>query len=83
MLDHDGQVRVGRRRRRIGDVTRATLPAHIPALTDLFERCGTDYHLSLDLKGAAAGPAVIAVVRGRRLRTSCRGCGCASRRWPR
>jgi glycerophosphoryl diester phosphodiesterase len=56
-------VRVGRRRRAIGTIDRADLPPHIPALAELVARCGTDYHLSLDLKGAGTGPAVIDVVR--------------------
>lgn len=63
VLDHDGVVRVGRRRRRIGEVDRGDLPGHIPALTDLFERCGHDFHLSLDLKDEGSGPAVIATCR--------------------
>jgi glycerophosphoryl diester phosphodiesterase len=63
VLDHDGVVRVGRRKRSIADLDRADLPGHVPALTDLFARCGHDYHLSLDLKGAGSGPTVIAVVR--------------------
>lgn len=63
VLDHDGVVRVARRKRSIGELRRAELPAHIPALTDLYEQCGHDYHLSLDLKAARAAPAVIAVTR--------------------
>jgi glycerophosphoryl diester phosphodiesterase len=63
VLDHDGVVRVGRRKRSIRDIARADLPAHVPALTDLFETCGHDYHLSLDLKDERSGPAVIAVAR--------------------
>ena len=63
VLDHDGVVRVQRRKRSIADLRRDQLPAHIPTLADLFERCGTDYHLSLDLKDDAVGPAVIDVVR--------------------
>jgi glycerophosphoryl diester phosphodiesterase len=65
VLDHDGVVRTGRagRRRALGSYHRAQLPEHIPALTDLFERCGTDYHLSLDVQHPEAGPAVIDVVR--------------------
>ena len=55
VLDHDGVVRVGRRKRSIRDMARGALPAHIPALTDLFEQCGHDYHLSLDLKAAQSG----------------------------
>jgi glycerophosphoryl diester phosphodiesterase len=63
VLDHDGVVRVGLRRRPLAALARDQLPEHIPALTDLLEACPTDYHLSLDLKAAAAGPVVIATVR--------------------
>ncbi len=63
VLDHDGVVRVGLRRRPIGDVARSALPAHVPALADLYERCGTDFDLSLDVKDHAAAPAVVAVAR--------------------
>jgi glycerophosphoryl diester phosphodiesterase len=66
VLDHDGVVRMGRtgrRRRPLGSFRRAELPEHVPALTDLFERCGTDYHLSLDVQHPEVGPVVIAVVR--------------------
>ena len=57
VLDHDGvrapadrAVPPDRQRRSAVD-----LPAHIPTLADLIVHCGTDYHLSLDLKDAAAG----------------------------
>lgn len=63
VLDHDGVVRNGLRKRPIAEVARAGLPSHIPALSELFERCGTDYHLSLDLKDSRCGLAVIDVVR--------------------
>jgi glycerophosphoryl diester phosphodiesterase len=65
VLDHDGVVRTGRtgRRRPLTSFQRSELPEHIPALTDLFERCGTDYHLSLDVEHPEAGPVVIDVVR--------------------
>ena len=63
VLDHDGVVRVGRRKRAIRDIARADLPPHIPALTDLYGQCGHDYHLSLDLKDVGSGPAVLAVTR--------------------
>jgi glycerophosphoryl diester phosphodiesterase len=66
VLDHDGVVRTGRTgrsRRPLRSFSRAELPDHIPALTELFARCGTDYHLSLDVKDPEAGHAVIAVVR--------------------
>jgi glycerophosphoryl diester phosphodiesterase len=64
VLDHDGLVKrsLGRNRP-IGEMRRAELPNHIPTVTELIERCGTGYHLSLDLKDAASGQVVIDVVR--------------------
>jgi glycerophosphoryl diester phosphodiesterase len=64
VLDHDGVVKrsLGRNRP-IGEVRRAELPEHIPTLADLIDRCGSSYHLSLDLKDAASGQVVIDVVR--------------------
>ena len=62
VLDHDGVVRVGRRRRPIATVSADDLPEHIPTLRQLFEECGSDFHLSLDLKHAGIGDAVIDVV---------------------
>jgi glycerophosphoryl diester phosphodiesterase len=59
VLDHDGVVGSRLRRRSIGDLTRDRLPSHIPTLRDLFDTCGDQYHLSLDLKDAAAGAAVL------------------------
>ena len=62
VLDHDGVL--GRiRRRAIGSVKRSELPSHIPALSELYAQCGTDFELSLDLKDSAAAEAVIAVAR--------------------
>jgi glycerophosphoryl diester phosphodiesterase len=63
VLDHDGIVRAGLRKRQISEMTRAQLPSHIPTLAELFERCGSDFHLSLDVKDLAAGPTVISTVR--------------------
>jgi glycerophosphoryl diester phosphodiesterase len=65
VLDHDGVVRTGRtgRRRPLTSFRRDQLPEHIPALTDLFERCGSDYHLSLDVQHPEAGPVVLGAVR--------------------
>ncbi|HEX3090617.1 MAG TPA: glycerophosphodiester phosphodiesterase [Ilumatobacteraceae bacterium] len=63
VLDHDGIVRrsLGRNRA-IGEMHRLSLPSHIPSLAELIERCGSDYHLSLDLKDADSGQIVIDVV---------------------
>jgi glycerophosphoryl diester phosphodiesterase len=64
VLDHDGVVRLGRRRRPIGACAADELPEHIPTLRRLFEACGTDYHLSLDLNAVGSGAAVIDLVAG-------------------
>jgi glycerophosphoryl diester phosphodiesterase len=64
VLDHDGDVRVGRFRRiPIANLQRDQLPDHIPTLRELFETCGTAYQFSLDLKDPRSGPAVVDVVR--------------------
>jgi len=64
VLDHDGVVKQSfGRKAPISGFRRAQLPAHIPSLAELIDRCGTAYHLSLDLKDAASGAAVVAVVR--------------------
>jgi glycerophosphoryl diester phosphodiesterase len=62
VLDHDGVVRVRRRKRSIRELRRDQLPSHIPTVAELFERCGTDYELSLDLKDDAVGPSLIDVI---------------------
>jgi glycerophosphoryl diester phosphodiesterase len=63
VLDHDGVVKktIGKNRP-IGELQRSALPTHIPSLAELIGRCGSDYHLSLDLKDAASGRVVIHTV---------------------
>jgi len=63
VLDHDGVVRRGVRKRPIAELDRAALPEHIPTLAELYERCGTDLPLSLDVKDPAAFDATVAVAR--------------------
>ena len=64
VLDHDGEVRVGRLRKvPIREVARDQLPDHIPTLRELFDTCGSSYHFSLDLKDPDSGPIVIDLVR--------------------
>ena len=63
VLDHDGLVGGRLRRRRIADLRRADLPAHIPTLDDLYATCGTAAQVSLDVKDPAAFDRVIAVTR--------------------
>jgi glycerophosphoryl diester phosphodiesterase len=62
VLDHDG---IARRfpRRLIRDTPRSALSAHVPSLAELYDRCGTDFELSLDVKTPDATPAVIEVAR--------------------
>ena len=61
VLDHDGVVGSLLRRRRIRDVARADLPAHIPELAEVFASFGTDFELSLDVKDPAAGAPTVEV----------------------
>jgi glycerophosphoryl diester phosphodiesterase len=48
------------RRLRVGTLTRAELPADIPSLATLYERCGRSFHLSLDMGAPNAAAAVVA-----------------------
>lgn len=63
VLDHDGVVGGVFRRRQIAQVARAELPEHIPTLSELYAACGSDQHLSLDVKDAAAFDAVLGAAR--------------------
>jgi glycerophosphoryl diester phosphodiesterase len=63
VLDHDGVVGTRPRRRPIASLARASLPAHVPTLDDLYAACGTDVAVSLDVKDPAAFDRVVAVAR--------------------
>jgi glycerophosphoryl diester phosphodiesterase len=63
VLDHDGVIRLGLRKRSITEVTRGQLPGHIPTLAELYEAVGTDLPLSLDVKDGRAASTVVAVAR--------------------
>jgi glycerophosphoryl diester phosphodiesterase len=63
VLDHDGVVRSGLRRKPIGSVDRAALPSWIPTLEELYATCGTDFELSLDVKDGDAAAATVAFAR--------------------
>ena len=56
VLDHDGVVKTGLRKRPIREFRRDELPSHIPTLAELLHTCGTDYALSLDLKDPDSRP---------------------------
>jgi glycerophosphoryl diester phosphodiesterase len=53
VLDHDGVTGPPWRRRAIASTARSALPAHIPSLPELYERCGSAFELSLDVKDPA------------------------------
>lgn len=62
VLDHDGVI--GRiRRTPIAKLARDELPEHIPTLAELYQACGTDFELSLDVKDPAAVHAVLEAAR--------------------
>ena len=63
VLDHDGVVRTGFRRRALSGYRRDSLPEHIPTLADLIVACGSDYELSLDLQQREAGAVVIDTIK--------------------
>ena len=65
VLDHDGVVRRGIKRRSIADCRHNELPGHIPTLNDLYDACGTDFDLSLDVKNPAAYEPTVAAARRR------------------
>lgn len=59
VLDHDGVVRRGLRRRPLSEVHSPDLPEWMPLLDDLFAELGTNFHLSIDIKDPAAVTAVL------------------------
>jgi glycerophosphoryl diester phosphodiesterase len=62
VLDHDGVVKNGMRRRPISQIDRAALPGHVPTLLELLQTCGTDFSLSLDLKDPESAGAIVEVI---------------------
>lgn len=63
VLDHDGVVRHGLRKRPIRELSRAQLPPHIPTLEELYAAVGP-IELSLDVKDPAAFDRVVEVASG-------------------
>lgn len=59
VLHHRGAVR----RRPIGSLPANALPPSLPRLADLYQACGTDFDLSLDLKDGRSAVAVVDVAR--------------------
>jgi glycerophosphoryl diester phosphodiesterase len=73
VLDHDGQLG-GWRRRPFSAVERARLPRHVPTLAELYDACGTDFELSIDVKDVDVVDRTVAVAREA-------GAGAAARLW--
>lgn len=65
VLDHDGVVRRGLRRIPIAQIPADDLPSHIPTLDDLYESCGAEFELSLDIKSPETYDSVVDAVRRR------------------
>ena len=63
VLVHDGELRTGLRKRAIGGMKRASLPSHIPTLTELYAACGSGVPLSIDVKDPAAAKPIVDVAR--------------------
>ena len=63
VLDHDGVVKRGLRKRPIKEFRRDELPPHIPTLAELLYTCGTDYSMSLDLKDPDSAVRIVETVR--------------------
>jgi len=74
VLNHDGKVGRGLRRRRLADVPRSALPDSVPSVADLYAECGTGFELSLDVYDPDAVGAVVDVARAA-------GGGAAGRLW--
>ncbi|HWB66654.1 MAG TPA: glycerophosphodiester phosphodiesterase [Mycobacteriales bacterium] len=59
VLDHDGVHRAGRSRRRpIDQFRRADLPPHIATLEELYDACGVDFDLAIDVKATPVAAAI-------------------------
>lgn len=61
VLHPEPQVRVGFRRRRLAQLTRAQVPEHVPSLEQLYQRCGSRFELALNVDDTAAATAALTV----------------------
>jgi glycerophosphoryl diester phosphodiesterase len=59
VLDHDG-IAGPPGRQPIAEVRRDQLPAHMATLDELYERCGTDFALAVDVKTTSVAAALVA-----------------------
>ncbi len=63
MLHHDGVAWHRGFRRAFGSLKRKRIGPEVPTLAEMYEACGSDFELSVDLKDPAAADAVISVAR--------------------
>lgn len=63
MLDHDGVAWHRGVRRAFSSLQRERIGDDIPTLADIYQTCGTDFELSVDLKDPTAADAVISAAR--------------------
>ncbi|WP_419945167.1 glycerophosphodiester phosphodiesterase [Candidatus Poriferisodalis sp.] len=63
MLDHDGVVWHRGVRRAFGSLLRERIGPDVPTLAEMYNTCGSDFELSVDLKDPAAADAVIEAAR--------------------
>jgi len=59
VLDHDGVVKSFGRKKPISDVSRVKLPSYIPTISEVFERCGTAFDFSIDVKDDNAADGLV------------------------
>lgn len=62
VLDHDGVVKSRFSSKPIAEFEATSLPSHIPTLEDLFEHCGSQFQLSLDVKDTTVFASIEKVV---------------------
>lgn len=63
VLDHDGVMRRFGRQRSFAHVARDQLPGHIPTLDELFDTCGVNFDLSIDVKDDSAFETIVGIAR--------------------
>lgn len=63
VLDHDGVVKSLGRKKPIADVLASSLPSHIPSVAEFFEKCGTDFDFSVDVKDARSAHGLVSDAR--------------------
>ena len=63
VLDHDGVARRFARNKPIGQLTLSQLPSHIPTLQTFFEKCGTSFDFSIDIKDVNAFEPTVRIAR--------------------